>query len=88
MSERKNKSIKLPKYDLEAIMQSFIRLCSELEFDYQVLASYIFADWLITLDLASHDNKSAFLSFLKSHELHVEKYRQHLKEVESAQDFK
>lgn len=80
MSERKNKSIKLPKYDLQALLAELTNICKSVKFDVDTLISYILADWLITLHLASEDDTSAFLSFLKSHEHHVEKYRQFLKE--------
>lgn len=80
MSERKNKSIKLPKYDLQALLSELTRVCDSVKFDGDTLISYIIADWLIVLHLASEDDESAFLSFLKSHEHHVDKYRNFLKE--------
>lgn len=85
MSERKNKSIKLPKYDLQSLLSELTRVCDSVKFDGDSLIAYILADWLITLHLASKDDESAFLSFLKSHEHHVEKYREYLKEVQNAQ---
>lgn len=88
MSERKNKSIKLPKYSLQDLLSELSRVCEFYKFDCDTLVGYIISDWLITFNLASKDGESSLLSFLKSHEHHVEQFREYIKEVQNAQDSK
>lgn len=86
MSEKKTKekrhTIAIPKYDLQDILADMTNICKAFEMSGDQLIAIILADWMMTFDMATTDktffgqNKHPMLSFLKSHENHVAKFRE------------
>lgn len=86
MSEKKTKekrhTISIPKYNLEDILADMTNICKAFEMNGDQLIAIILADWMMTFDMATFGNplfgedKHPMLSFLKSHENHVEKFRE------------
>lgn len=86
MSEKKTKekrhTIVIPKYNLEDILADMTNICKAFEMNGDQLIAIILADWMMTFDMATTDktlfgeDKHPMLSFLKSHEIHVSKFRE------------
>lgn len=70
MSEKKNKEIKIPIYDVNKQMDFICQVCEDFKFDPKKLITLIFADWICTFQVGcSKMNGKAyetFISYLKS----------------------
>lgn len=70
MSEKKQKEIKIPVYDIEKQMEFISSVCQDFGFDPKRLIPLILADWIYTFQFGcSKMNGKAyetFISYLKS----------------------
>ena len=70
MSEKKNKQIQIPLYNVEEQMNFISSVCADFEFDPKKLIPLILADWICTFQEATSKMSGkaypAFISYLKS----------------------
>lgn len=95
MSEKKTKEkrhiISIPNYNLEDILADMTNICKVFEMSGDRLIAIILADWMMAFDMATSEktffgkDKHPMLSFLKSHENHVARFRKWKKEQINAE---
>lgn len=68
MSEKKQKQINIPLYELKGQVEFLYSVCLDFKFDYDKLLSLIFADWICKFQKSCQVTSpyNAFLSFLNT----------------------
>lgn len=65
MSEKKNKEIKIPVYDIQGQLAFIEGVCKDFDFDVKKLLPLILADWIRIFQLGcSKMNGNAYESFI------------------------
>lgn len=65
MSEKRQKEIKIPIYDIEKQMEFITSVCEDFEFDPKRLITLILADWIRVFQLGCEKlNGHAYESFI------------------------